>query len=67
MEPQSSPQENVDAKATFRKPLNDSGNRIYRRRSPVGGSSSSEGKIFIIIFYFFAFDFVTSFLTFLEY
>ncbi|KZV32291.1 arginine/serine-rich coiled-coil protein 2 [Dorcoceras hygrometricum] len=33
--------ENVDSKAEFRKPLNDSGNRKYRRRSSPGGSSSS--------------------------
>ncbi|XP_044506513.1 arginine/serine-rich coiled-coil protein 2-like isoform X2 [Mangifera indica] len=34
----------VDAKAEFRKPLNDAGNRKYRRRSPVNGSSSSDGS-----------------------
>nr|XP_027071022.1 arginine/serine-rich coiled-coil protein 2-like isoform X1 [Coffea arabica] len=45
MEPRSSPQERVDsATATFRKPSTDAGNRIYRRRSPVGGSSASEGS-----------------------
>ncbi|CAA2956239.1 Hypothetical predicted protein [Olea europaea subsp. europaea] len=33
----------VDPKAEFRKPLNDSGNRKYRRRSPLNGSSSSSG------------------------
>lgn len=44
---QFSPRENVDvkAKATFRKPANDAGNRKYRRRSPVNGSSSPEGKV----------------------
>ncbi|KAL7197682.1 hypothetical protein ACSBR2_020244 [Camellia fascicularis] len=36
--------ENADAKAAFRKPLNDAANRKYRRRSPVGGSSSSDGS-----------------------
>ncbi|GMP97816.1 hypothetical protein CsSME_00045925 [Camellia sinensis var. sinensis] len=34
--------ENADAKAAFRKPLNDAASRKYRRRSPVGGSSSSD-------------------------
>ncbi|CAI9765621.1 unnamed protein product [Fraxinus pennsylvanica] len=33
----------VDPKAEFRKPFNDSGNRKYRRRSPLNGSSSSSG------------------------
>ncbi|GER51907.1 hypothetical protein STAS_29317 [Striga asiatica] len=33
--------ENLDSKAEFRKPLNDSANRKYRRRSSVAGSSSS--------------------------
>ncbi|KAK1412944.1 hypothetical protein QVD17_34572 [Tagetes erecta] len=32
-----------DAKAAFHKPSNDPSNRKYRRRSPVGGSSSSDG------------------------
>ncbi|GMP97811.1 hypothetical protein CsSME_00045925 [Camellia sinensis var. sinensis] len=36
--------ENADAKAAFRKPLNDAASRKYRRRSPVGGSSSSDGS-----------------------
>ncbi|KAL3534663.1 hypothetical protein ACH5RR_003124 [Cinchona calisaya] len=44
MEQQSSPQEKVDSTAAFRKPSSDAGNRIYRRRSPVGGSSSSDGS-----------------------
>jgi hypothetical protein len=35
--------ENGDAKTTFRKPSTDAANRKYRRRSPVGGSSSSDG------------------------
>ncbi|KAE8125165.1 hypothetical protein FH972_019998 [Carpinus fangiana] len=34
--------ENGDAKTTFRKPSTDAANRKYRRRSPVGGSSSSD-------------------------
>ncbi|XP_073150181.1 uncharacterized protein [Henckelia pumila] len=33
--------ENVDSKAEFRKPLNDSANRKYRRRSSLSGSASS--------------------------
>lgn len=37
----SSPQENVDSKGAFRKLFNDAANRKYRRRSPVGGGSSS--------------------------
>ncbi|XP_009629875.1 uncharacterized protein LOC107796830 isoform X2 [Nicotiana tabacum] len=41
----SSPQENVDSKGAFRKLFNDAANRKYRRRSPVGGgSSSSDGS-----------------------
>ncbi|XP_019245285.1 PREDICTED: splicing regulatory glutamine/lysine-rich protein 1 isoform X1 [Nicotiana attenuata] len=41
----SSPQENVDSKGAFRKLSNDAANRKYRRRSPVGGgSSSSDGS-----------------------
>ncbi|KAL6988027.1 hypothetical protein U1Q18_013773 [Sarracenia purpurea var. burkii] len=36
--------DNADAKAAFRKPSNDAGNRKYRRRSPVSGSSSSDGS-----------------------
>ncbi|KAL2534954.1 Uncharacterized protein Adt_08305 [Abeliophyllum distichum] len=39
----SNAQENFDPKAKFRKPLNDSANRKYRRRSPLNGSSSSSG------------------------
>lgn len=35
--------DNGDAKTTFRKPSTDAANRKYRRRSPVGGSSSSDG------------------------
>ncbi|PSS01737.1 Arginine/serine-rich coiled-coil protein [Actinidia chinensis var. chinensis] len=35
--------DNADAKAAFRKPSNDASNRKYRRRSPVSGSSSSDG------------------------
>ncbi|KAK3004305.1 hypothetical protein RJ639_018667, partial [Escallonia herrerae] len=41
---QSSPSESGGAKAAFRKPLNDAGNRKYRRRSPVSGSNSSGGS-----------------------
>ncbi|PQQ18267.1 arginine/serine-rich coiled-coil protein 2 isoform X2 [Prunus yedoensis var. nudiflora] len=33
-----------DAKAAFRKPATDAANRKYRRRSPVGGSSPSDGS-----------------------
>ncbi|GFS36817.1 hypothetical protein Acr_00g0048180 [Actinidia rufa] len=36
--------DNADAKAAFRKPSNDASNRKYRRRSPVSGSSSSDGS-----------------------
>ncbi|KAF7147970.1 hypothetical protein RHSIM_Rhsim03G0036800 [Rhododendron simsii] len=36
--------DNADAKAAFRKPSNDAANRKYRRRSPVSGSSSSDGS-----------------------
>ncbi|CAA0812837.1 Unknown protein [Striga hermonthica] len=36
--------ENLDSKAEFRKPLNDSVNRKYRRRSSVAGSSSSSSS-----------------------
>lgn len=39
---QSSPSDSADAKAAFRKPSNDAVHRKYRRRSPVGGSSSSD-------------------------
>ncbi|MCE3050330.1 hypothetical protein HAX54_046920 [Datura stramonium] len=39
-----SPQENIDSKGAFRKLSNDAVNRKYRRRSPFGGSSSSEGS-----------------------
>ncbi|KAM3355652.1 arginine/serine-rich coiled-coil protein 2 isoform X1 [Capsicum galapagoense] len=40
-------QENtMDSKGAFRKLSNDAVNRKYRRRSPVGGSSSSEGSPF---------------------
>ncbi|KAL0453221.1 UNVERIFIED_CONTAM: hypothetical protein Slati_1300200 [Sesamum latifolium] len=37
----SNAREGFDSKAEFRKPSNDAANRKYRRRSPVGGSSSS--------------------------
>ncbi|KAI3444322.1 hypothetical protein Pfo_000987 [Paulownia fortunei] len=37
----SNARESLDSKAEFRKPSNDAANRKYRRRSPVGGSSSS--------------------------
>ncbi|KAL8489313.1 hypothetical protein ACS0TY_024797 [Phlomoides rotata] len=37
----SNARESWDAKAEFKKPSNDAANRKYRRRSPVGGSSSS--------------------------
>ncbi|XP_044478719.1 cylicin-1-like isoform X2 [Mangifera indica] len=40
----SSPPDAADAKAAFRKPSNDAGNRKYRRRSPVNGSPSSDGS-----------------------
>ncbi|XP_059646071.1 uncharacterized protein LOC132290395 isoform X2 [Cornus florida] len=40
---QSSSPENADVRAAFRKPSNDAANRKYRRRSPVSGSSSSDG------------------------
>ncbi|XP_020425049.1 arginine/serine-rich coiled-coil protein 2 isoform X1 [Prunus persica] len=33
-----------DAKTAFRKPATDAANRKYRRRSPVGGSSPSDGS-----------------------
>lgn len=36
-------QENIDSKGAFRKLSNDAVNRKYRRRTPVGGSSSSDG------------------------
>ncbi|XP_058205356.1 uncharacterized protein LOC131319214 [Rhododendron vialii] len=36
--------DNANAKAAFRKPSNDAANRKYRRRSPVSGSSSSDGS-----------------------
>lgn len=39
-----SSQENIDSEGAFRKLSNDAVNRKYRRRSPVGGSSSSEGS-----------------------
>ncbi|XP_055802402.1 uncharacterized protein LOC129871499 isoform X2 [Solanum dulcamara] len=39
-----SPQENIDSKGAFRKLSNDAVNRKYRRRSPLGGSSSSDGS-----------------------
>ncbi|KAA8517283.1 hypothetical protein F0562_017576 [Nyssa sinensis] len=41
---QSSSPDNADAKAAFRKPSNDAANRKYRRRSPINGSSSSDGS-----------------------
>ncbi|KAG5570834.1 hypothetical protein H5410_060600, partial [Solanum commersonii] len=37
-------QENIDSKGAFRKLSNDAVNRKYRRRTPVGGSSSSDGS-----------------------
>lgn len=37
----------LELKAEFRKPLNDAANRKYRRRSPVGGSSSSSDGQFL--------------------
>ncbi|KAH6817658.1 hypothetical protein C2S51_001261 [Perilla frutescens var. frutescens] len=37
----SNARESSDTKAEFRKPTNDAANRKYRRRSPVGGSSSA--------------------------
>ncbi|KAK1386566.1 arginine/serine-rich coiled-coil protein 2 [Heracleum sosnowskyi] len=40
----SSPADSDGAKAAFRKPSNDVVNRKYRRRSPVDGSSSSDGS-----------------------
>ncbi|XP_057785353.1 uncharacterized protein LOC131002866 isoform X2 [Salvia miltiorrhiza] len=40
----SNARESLDSKAEFRKPSNDAANRKYRRRSPVGGSSSSDGS-----------------------
>lgn len=44
----SNARENWDAKAEFKKPSNDAANRKYRRRSPVGGSSSSSDGQFLI-------------------
>ncbi|XP_017248299.1 uncharacterized protein LOC108219390 isoform X1 [Daucus carota subsp. sativus] len=41
---QSSPADSDCAKAAFRKPSNDVVNRKYRRRSPVDGSSPSDGS-----------------------
>uniref|UniRef100_A0A5B6Z8K2 Putative arginine/serine-rich coiled-coil protein 2 isoform X2 n=1 Tax=Davidia involucrata TaxID=16924 RepID=A0A5B6Z8K2_DAVIN len=41
---QSSSPDTADAKAAFRKPSNDAANRKYRRRSPISGSSSSDGS-----------------------
>ncbi|KAL8232677.1 hypothetical protein R6Q57_002455 [Mikania cordata] len=38
------PSDSPGAKTTFHKPSNDSSNRKYRRRSPVSGSSSSDGE-----------------------
>ncbi|KAI3507495.1 hypothetical protein L1887_22482 [Cichorium endivia] len=40
-----SPVDSPGAKAAFHKPSNDSSNRKYRRRSPVSGSSSSDGEL----------------------
>lgn len=40
----SSPADSDSAKAAFRRPSNDVVNRKYRRRSPVDGSSSSDGS-----------------------
>ncbi|GLT95786.1 hypothetical protein SLE2022_134480 [Rubroshorea leprosula] len=40
----SPPGDGSNTKTAFRKPSNDAANRKYRRRSPVGGSSSSEGS-----------------------
>ncbi|KAJ7976598.1 arginine/serine-rich coiled-coil protein 2 isoform X2 [Quillaja saponaria] len=37
--------DNGESKATFRKPSSDAANRKYRRHSPVGGSSSSDGSL----------------------
>ncbi|KAK4784632.1 hypothetical protein SAY86_019000 [Trapa natans] len=39
---ESSPRQNADVKATFRKLSNDAANRNYRRHSPTNGSSSSD-------------------------
>ncbi|XP_071737591.1 uncharacterized protein [Rutidosis leptorrhynchoides] len=39
-----SPADGVGAKTAFHKPSNDPSNRKYRRRSPVSGSSSSDGE-----------------------
>lgn len=39
-----SPSNSAGAKAAFHKPSNDPSNRKYRRRSPVSGSSSSDGE-----------------------
>ncbi|XVF40891.1 hypothetical protein PTKIN_Ptkin01aG0153200 [Pterospermum kingtungense] len=41
---QTSPPDNSEAKAAFRKPSNDASNRQYRRRSPVSRLSSTEGS-----------------------
>lgn len=43
----SNARESSDTKAEFRKPSNDATNRKYRRRSPVGGSSSSSDGQFL--------------------
>lgn len=43
----SNARESPDARAEFRKPANDAGNRKYRRRSPGGGSSSSSDGQFL--------------------
>ncbi|CAK9188518.1 unnamed protein product [Ilex paraguariensis] len=40
----SSTSSGADVKADFRKPLSDAANRKYRRRSPLSGSSSSDGS-----------------------
>ncbi|KAK4837175.1 hypothetical protein QYF36_003385 [Acer negundo] len=46
MESQSpSPDAAADTKAAFRKPSNEAANRKYRRRSPLNGSSSSDGSL----------------------
>lgn len=42
----SNARESSDSKAEFRKPSNDAANRKYRRRSPLGKSSSSDGQFY---------------------
>lgn len=48
---QTSPPDNSDAKAAFRKPSNDASNRQYRRRSPVSRLSSPEGWSYTFMVY----------------